>query len=208
MIVVIDYNVGNVRSVCNAFRHIGCEVVLSNEPEKIECAAGIVLPGVAAFGYAIRELGKLSEPIKRLASDGKPMLGICVGYQMLFDHSSEYGQHRGLGLISGDVIPIPAGSPMDSLRRTIPHMGWNQVKLPEDMDLFAELGKEKNFYFAHSFYASVTDHQAKVAYTDYGFSLAASVQKENIYGVQFHPEKSGRAGLKVLENFSKICEKC
>jgi len=207
MIVVIDYNVGNVRSVCNAFRHIGCEVVLSNESEKIEGAAGIVLPGVAAFGYAIRELGKLSEPIKRLALEGKPLLGICVGYQMLFDNSSEYGRHKGLGLVSGEVIPIPVGSPVDSLRRTIPHMGWNQVKLPEDMDLFAGAGYEKNFYFAHSFYANVTDPQAKVAYTDYGFSLAAAVQKANIYGVQFHPEKSGKTGLKVLKNFAEICEK-
>ena len=200
MIAVIDYNVGNVKSVCNVFRHIGCEVTLSNEPKTIECAAGIVLPGVAAFGYAIEELGTLSKLIRKVALSGKPLLGICVGYQMLFDHSSEYGQHNGLGLVTGDVIPIPTG-------RTIPHMGWNQVKLPEDMDLFAELGKEKHFYFAHSFYANVTDSRAKVAYTDYGFSLAAAVQKANIYGVQFHPEKSSGTGLKVLENFSKICER-
>jgi len=199
MIVVIDYNVGNVRSVCNAFRYIGCEVALSNKPEEIEGAAGIVLPGVAAFGYAIRALSALSELIRKIALSGKPLLGICVGYQMLFDRSSEFGQHNGLGLVSGDVIPIPAG-------RTIPHMGWNQVKLPEDMDLFAELGKEKHFYFAHSFYANVTDRQAKVAYTDYGLRLTAAVQKANIYGVQFHPEKSGKAGLKVLKNFVEICE--
>jgi len=200
MIVVIDYNVGNVRSVCNAFRYIGCEVVLSKKIEKIEGAAGIVLPGVAAFGYAMRTLGVLSELIRKIALSGKPLLGICVGYQMLFDHSSEFGQHNGLGLVSGDVIPIPAG-------RTIPHMGWNQVKLPEDMDLFFELGKEKHFYFAHSFYANVTDRRAKVAYTDYGFRLAAAVQKANIYGVQFHPEKSGKTGLKVLKNFAEICER-
>jgi len=200
MMVVIDYNVGNVRSVCNAFRHIGCEVALSKETQTIKGAAGIVLPGVAAFGYAISQLAELAELIKKIALGGKPLLGICVGYQMLFDQSSEYGQHNGLGLIAGDVVPIPAG-------RTIPHMGWNQVKLPEDMDLFAGLGKEKNFYFAHSYYADVTDPQAKVAYADYGFSLAAAVQKANIYGVQFHPEKSGKSGLKVLRNFAKICEK-
>jgi len=199
MMVVIDYNVGNVRSVCNAFRHIGCEVALSKETQTIKGAAGIVLPGVAAFGYAISQLAELAELIKKIALGGKPLLGICVGYQMLFDQSSEYGQHNGLGLIAGDVVPIPAG-------RTIPHMGWNQVKLPEDMDLFAGLGKEKNFYFAHSYYADVTDPQAKVAYADYGFSLAAAVQKANIYGVQFHPEKSGKSGLKVLKNFAEICE--
>jgi glutamine amidotransferase len=207
MIVVIDYNVGNVKSVCNAFRHIGCEVQLSREPKAIKAAAGIVLPGVAAFGYAISALGSLAELIKKVALGGKPLLGICVGYQMLFDQSSEYGRHNGLGLVCGNVVPIPPGSPLDSLRRTIPHMGWNLVKLPEDMDLFAGLGSEKHFYFAHSFYADVTDPQAKIAFTDYGFDLPAAVQKENIYGTQFHPEKSGKTGLKVLKNFAVICEK-
>ena len=200
MIVVIDYSVGNVRSVCNAFRHIGCEVELSCEPGTIEAAHGLVLPGVAAFGYAVGTLGALAELIKEIALSGKPLLGICVGYQMLFDRSSEYGRHNGLGLIRGDVISIPQG-------RTIPHMGWNLVKLPEDMDLFAGLGKEKHFYFAHSFYAKIADTDTKVAYADYGFALSASVQKANIYGVQFHPEKSGKTGLKLLQNFYEICKK-
>ncbi len=210
MIVVIDYSVGNVRSVCNTLRHIGCEVELSRKVETIECSAGIVLPGVAAFGYAISQLGELAKLIKKLALDGKPLLGICVGYQMLFDHSSEYGQYDGLGLVSGSVIPIPAGSQSRQGYLTalsVPHMGWNQVKLPEGMDLFVGLGKEKNFYFAHSFYAEVTDQQAKIAYTDYGFALPAAVQKANIYGLQFHPEKSSKSGLKVLKNFAEICEK-
>jgi glutamine amidotransferase len=199
MIVVIDYNVGNVRSVCNAFQHIGCDVVLSRDPDMIENAAGLVLPGVAAFGYAVSALGSLGELIRETALSGKPLLGICVGYQMLFDHSSEHGEHKGLGLVSGRVVAIPPG-------RTIPHMGWNQVKMPEDMDLFAGLGRERHFYFAHSYHADVTDDHAKVAYTEYGFNLAASVQKANIYGVQFHPEKSSKAGLRVLKNFSDICE--
>ncbi|MHC4462454.1 MAG: imidazole glycerol phosphate synthase subunit HisH [Planctomycetota bacterium] len=200
MIIVIDYNVGNVRSVCNAFRHIGCEVELSCEPQIIEGAAGLVLPGVAAFGHAVGALGSLADLIKQAASSGKPLLGICVGYQMLFDKSSEYGQHRGLGLIHGNVVGIPPG-------RTVPHMGWNLVNLPEDMDLFVGAGYEKHFYFAHSFYADVADNEARVAYTDYGFALAAAVQKANIYGTQFHPEKSGKTGLKVLHNFAEICEK-
>ena len=199
MIAVIDYNVGNVRSVCNAFRHLGCDVKLTCEPEIIETAAGVVLPGVAAFGYAVSALGNLTELIKKLVLAGRPLLGICVGYQMLFDQSNEYGQHKGLGLVSGNVVPIPAG-------RVIPHMGWNLVKLPEDMDLFAGLEKEKHFYFAHSFYASVTDDNAKIAYTDYGFELPASIQKGNIYGTQFHPEKSGQAGLKILQNFAQVAE--
>ena len=200
MIVVIDYNVGNVKSVCNAFRHIGCDVTLSRESRIIDGASGLVLPGVAAFGYAVSTLGALAKRIKEVALAGKPLLGICVGYQMLFDQSSEYGQYKGLGLVKGSVVPIPPG-------RVIPHMGWNLVKLPEDMDLFAGLGEEKYFYFAHSFYADVADGQAKIAYTDYGFDMPASVQKANIYGVQFHPEKSSKGGLKVLRNFAEICEK-
>jgi glutamine amidotransferase len=199
MIVVINYNVGNVRSVCNAFGHIGCDVKLSREPRDIEGAAGLVLPGVAAFGYAVSALGTLAELIKKVTRTGKPLLGICVGYQMLFEKSSEYGQHNGLGLISCSVVRIPS-------EQTVPHMGWNLVKLSEDMDLFTGLGSEKHFYFAHSFYAYVTDSRAKIAYTDYGFDLPASVQKANIYGTQFHPEKSSQAGLKVLKNFAQICE--
>ena len=109
MIVVIDYNVGNVKSVCNAFRYIGCEVELSSEPRLIEDAWGLVLPGVAAFGYAVSELGSLGGLVKELALGGKPLLGICVGYQMLFETSCEYGLHEGLGLVSGKVVPIPPG---------------------------------------------------------------------------------------------------
>lgn len=200
MIVIIDYNVGNVKSVCNAFRYIGCDVKLSCEPKTIEVAAGLVLPGVAAFGYAMNALGPLAGLIKKVALSGKPLLGICVGYQMLFEQSSEYGRHNGLGLIRGNVIGIPT-------TQIVPHMGWNLVKPPKDMGLFDGLGREKYFYFAHSFYADVVDSEAKIAYTDYGFDLSASVQKANIYGTQFHPEKSGKIGLKVLKNFAGICKK-
>lgn len=200
MIVVIDYNVGNVKSVCNAFEHICCEVELSCDREHIAGASGLVLPGVAAFGYAVGALGSLAEVIKEAVSAGKPLLGICVGFQMLFERSCEYGSHEGLGLVGGDVVAIPEG-------RVIPHMGWNKVVLPDDMDLFAELEREKHFYFAHSYYAKVADSQTKIAYTDYGFELPASVQKGNVYGTQFHPEKSGPQGLKILQNFADICER-
>jgi glutamine amidotransferase len=197
MLIVIDYNVGNVKSVCNAFRHIGCDVELSCDRKKIETASGLILPGVAAFGFAVNALGKLGSFIKDLALGGKPLLGICVGYQMLFDQSCEFGTHKGLGLVSGNVIDIPPG-------RVIPHMGWNKVVLPKDMALFAGLEADKYFYFAHSFYADVADGSAKVAYTDYGFNLPASVQKGNIYGTQFHPEKSSNQGLQVLRNFAAV----
>jgi glutamine amidotransferase len=200
MIVVIDYNVGNVRSVCNAFNYIGCSVRLSCLEGEIGAAEGIVLPGVAAFGYAVGQLGGLSEIIKDFARSGRPVLGICVGHQLLFDKSFEQGQHKGLGLIAGDVVALPPG-------RIIPHMGWNKVRFTDDMKLFSGLDGERHFYFAHSFYAKITDKDAKIAFTDYGFDLPAAVQKANIYGTQFHPEKSGPVGLQVLKNFARICEK-
>ena len=200
MIIVIDYNVGNVRSVCNALQHLGCDAQLSRDPARIEKAAGLVLPGVAAFGYAMEALGSAAGPVQQAVAAGKPILGICVGHQLLFDESGEYGPHRGLGLVQGTVVPIPP-------RQTVPHMGWNLVEMPEDMDLFAGLGPAKHFYFAHSFQVQVQDPQAKIAYTDYGSPLTASIQKANIYGVQFHPEKSGPQGLQVLKNFHAICAK-
>ena len=198
MIVVIDYNVGNVRSVCNALQHIGCDAQLSRDPAHIEKAAGLVLPGVAAFGYAMEALGSAAGPVQQAVLAGKPILGICVGHQLLFDESCEYGRHQGLGLVKGTVVPIPP-------QQTVPHMGWNLVELPKDMALFTGLGPAKHFYFAHSFQVRVQDPQAKIACTDYGFPLTASIQKANIYGVQFHPEKSGPQGLQVLRNFHEIC---
>jgi len=198
MIVVIDYNVGNVQSVCNALRHIGCEVELSRDPARIEQATGLILPGVAAFGYAMEALGTAAALVVQAARAGKPVLGICVGHQLLFDESCEYGPHQGLGLVAGRVVPIPP-------TQTVPHMGWNLVEMPEDMDLFAGRGPAKNFYFAHSFHVQVQDAAARIAYTDYGFPLTASIQKDNIYGVQFHPEKSGPQGLQILRNFQAIC---
>jgi len=198
MIVVIDYNIGNVKSVCNALRHIGCDVELSRDPKTIDKAQGLVLPGVAAFGYAVEALGSAADLVKEAVGAGKPILGICVGYQMLFERSCEYGPHEGLGLIEGEVVPLPTDE-------VVPHMGWNRVELPEEMDLFSDLHPAKHFYFAHSYHAQVTDPQAKTACTDYGVPLVASVQKDNIYGVQFHPEKSGKQGLKVLQNFYDIC---
>ncbi|MHC4843881.1 MAG: imidazole glycerol phosphate synthase subunit HisH [Planctomycetota bacterium] len=199
MIIVIDYDVGNVKSVCNAFRYLDCEVKLSCEAVDIEIASGLVLPGVAAFGYAMKALGKTAALIKKFTATGKPLLGICVGYQLLFDQSCEHGNHKGLGLIKGNVIRLPEG-------RVIPHMGWNEVQMPEEIDIFEGLSSKKHFYFAHSYYSDVLDDEATIAYSDYGFELPAAIRKKNIYGTQFHPEKSGPNGLKILENFSRIAE--
>ncbi|MHC4722563.1 MAG: imidazole glycerol phosphate synthase subunit HisH [Planctomycetota bacterium] len=206
MIVVIDYGVGNVKSVTNAVRHIGCDVRVSCKQSDIEKADGIILPGVGACGYAMKVLGPLAEVIREVAEGGKPLLGICLGFQLLFDESHEHGVHKCLGLVRGKVIRIPGGADADGGKLTIPHMGWNLVKLPAGMELFAGLGSEQYFPFANSYYSDITDDEAIVAYTRYGIDIAASVQKGNIYGCQFHPEKSAAAGLDILRNFERICE--
>ncbi len=196
MIVVIDYNVGNVKSVCNAFTHIGCEVRLSCDPGVIAAATGIVLPGVAAFGYAVNELGSLAEPIKDLALSGKPLMGICVGYQMLFDRSCEYGEHTGLGLVSGDVRGIPTG-------RVIPHMGWNQLRSSETKHpLMRGIDDGSYVYYANSYAVPVGKYT--VATTQYGAPFSAIVSCGNFYGMQFHPEKSGATGERLLRNFLSL----
>jgi imidazole glycerol-phosphate synthase subunit HisH len=200
MIVVIDYCVGNVRSVCNALDYIGCENMLSADRKDIERADGIILPGVAAFGFAVNALGESGRLVIEAAESGKPLLGICVGYQMLFESSSELGEHKGLGLIEGRVVPLPSGKGL-----TVPHMGWNEVAISSEMHIFDGMRDKEYMYFAHSFHAEVKAGSAALAYTDYGGPVVAAVQKGNIYGVQFHPEKSSDTGLSILRNFEKIC---
>ncbi|AQQ08638.1 Imidazole glycerol phosphate synthase subunit HisH 1 [Sedimentisphaera cyanobacteriorum] len=200
MITVIDYSVGNIRSVCNALDNIGCENRLSNLPEDIRNSDGIILPGVAAFGYAMNALGEdCGELLKEEADKGKPLLGICSGYQVLFDSSTELGFNRGLEMIQGTVERLPEGL-------IIPHMGWNKVRINPDIPLLEGFGEEEYFYFAHSYYALLSDEKAESAMTEYGRTdVLACVQKDNIFGLQFHPEKSSGLGMKVLENFEKIC---
>jgi len=199
MLVIIDYGVGNVRSVTNAFRHIGADITVSCDLKVIQKAKGLILPGVGASGYAMQKVAPLAKLICQEARAGKPLLGICLGYQILFDESHEMGTYKCLGLIGGKVIPIPPG-------RTIPHMGWNFVEPAGGMRLFAGMEKGKHFAFANSFYAEVQDADAKVATTEYeGVTLTAAVEKGNIFGTQFHPEKSGNDGLNLLRNFVRIC---
>jgi glutamine amidotransferase len=205
MIVVIDYGVGNVRSVTNALKYIGADVTVSCEVGVIEKADGIILPGVGACGYAMKALGPLAEVICEQANKGKPLLGICLGYQLLFEQSLEHGSYDCLGLIKGKVIPIPGGVDENGEDLSIPHMGWNCVTLPDEMDLYQGLPSEVYFPFANSYYADITDDEAVVAYTHYGIELSASVQKGNVYGTQFHPEKSSNAGMVILKNFQRIC---
>lgn len=200
MLVIIDYGVGNVRSVTNAFRYIGSDITVSCNPTVIRKAAGLILPGVGASGYAMHRVAPVADVIKEQADAGKPLLGICVGFQLLFEESHEMGIHRCLGLIKGKVVPIPQTAGL-----TIPHMGWNYVKFGSEMRLFKGLDEGRHFAFANSFYAQVNDPLTKTAYTEYGIPIAAAVEKGNIYGCQFHPEKSAADGLRVLQNFVSIC---
>jgi glutamine amidotransferase len=202
MLVIIDYGVGNVRSVINAFRYIGSDITVSCEPEVICRASGLILPGVGASGYAMQKVAPIAEVIKEQALAGKPLLGICVGYQILFEESHEMGIHRCLGLIGGRVVPIP-----QNLGLTIPHMGWNYVQIPEGMALLEPMRPGRHFAFAHSFYAEISDPDTLIATTHYGVEIPAAVQKKNIFGCQFHPEKSAADGLRFLENFVRFCEK-
>lgn len=200
MLVIIDYGVGNVRSVTNAFRYIGSDITVSCDPSVIRKANGLILPGVGASGYAMQKVAPIAEVIKEQAATGKPLLGICVGFQLLFDESHEMGTHKCLGLIKGKVVPIP-----QDLGLAIPHMGWNYVKFAPGMRLFDDLGGGKHFAFANSYYAQVDDAQTKTAYTEYGIQVTAAIEKGNIYGCQFHPEKSAADGLHILKNFVTIC---
>jgi glutamine amidotransferase len=201
MLVIIDYGVGNVRSVTNAFRYIGSDIAVSCDPAVIRKAHGLILPGVGASGYAMQKVAPIADVIKEQAVAGKPLLGICVGFQLLFDESHEMGTHTCLGLIKGSVVPIPT-----DLGLTIPHMGWNYVKFDSGMRLFEGLGDGRHFAFANSFYAQMDDAKTKAAITEYGVPITAAVEKGNIYGCQFHPEKSAADGLQVLKNFVKICD--
>jgi glutamine amidotransferase len=203
MLAIIDYGAGNIRSVINAFRFIGSDIAVTCDPAEMRRADGLILPGVGACGYAMRQLAPIADAICDQARSGKPLLGICLGFQLLFDESHEKGVTQCLGLVAGSVIPIPPG-------RTIPHMGWNYVQTPPKMRLMNGLAPGRHFAFVHSYYADVADPAALVAPVEYeGLSMAAAIEKGNVFGCQFHPEKSGDDGLRMLRNFVTICnEEC
>ena len=207
-VVVVDYGMGNVLSVRRAFEHCGAAVVLTSDPDAIEKADRLVLPGVGAFGDCIAALESrgLDEPIKRFARSGRPFLGICVGMQILLDVGEEFGGFPGLGLIPGRVVQIDAG-PL----RKIPHIGWTPITPPPSANgnrwansMFAETAPGTAFYFVHSFTARPENESDFLATADYaGASVTAAIGRDNIVGVQFHPEKSGPGGLAILTNFVK-----
>lgn len=203
MIAIIDYGVGNLFSLKSSFAAIGADVIVTSDPAVIESAEKIVLPGVGAFGDAAEKLraSGLDDQIHRQVSAGKPLLGICLGMQLLFEKSYEYGEHIGLGLIPGCIRPIGDVIP-GNLK--IPHMGWNALEFRgEKHPLFRYLNEGDYVYFVHSFYAAGCEAHT-IAVTEYGAPLTAAAAKGNVMGCQFHPEKSGDVGLKILKAFCEM----
>jgi len=201
MIAIVDYGVGNLFSLRSSLAAIGAEAVVTSDPEILRSADRIILPGVGAFEDAARKLREsgLADLIRQLAAEGKPLMGICLGMQLLFDKSYEYGEHEGLGLIPGNVRPIRDVIPADY---KIPHIGWNALIFKQNHPLFRYLKEGDCVYFVHSFYAACGD--AVIAAAEYGAQLTAAVARGNVMGCQFHPEKSGNVGLAILKAFSEI----
>lgn len=202
MIAIIDYGVGNLFSLKSSFSAIGAEVTVTSDKEEIACADKILLPGVGAFADAAEKLRSsgLAEVIKEEVIKGKPLMGICLGMQLLFEKSLEYGEHEGLGLLSGAVRPIAEVIP-EGLK--IPHIGWNALHFERKHPLFKDLAEGDCVYFVHSFYAADCA-DSLIATAEYGAPLTAAVAKGNVMGCQFHPEKSGTVGLKILKAFAEM----
>ena len=199
MIAIIDYGVGNLFSLASSFSAIGAEATVTSDPAVIRAADRLILPGVGAFEDAARKLREsgMADLVKEEAARGKPIMGICLGMQMLFERSFEYGEHEGLGLIKGSVRPIADVIPKGL---KIPHIGWNALHFTRQNSLFKYLEEGDFVYFVHSFYAADCD-DAVIATSEYGAPLTAAVAVGNVMGCQFHPEKSGNAGLSILRAF-------
>lgn len=204
MIAVVDYGVGNVYSILSALNFIGAKAALTGNADEISKADKIILPGVGAFGdasNALRETG-LERTIISSAQKGKPLLGICLGMQLLFDNSEEYGNHKGLGLISGNVKSLADALGTDCLEK-VPHIGWNSLTIAQECPLLKNMSNGNFVYYVHSFYVSKCNDTA--AYSSYGnVEISGLVQKGNIFGTQFHPEKSGETGLNILRSFAEL----
>ena len=202
MIAIIDYGVGNLFSLKSSFSAIGADVVVTDDKDVIKNADKIVLPGVGAFEDAAQKLVNtgLVDIILEETNNGKPLMGICLGMQLLFEKSFEYGEHDGLGLIKGNVKPIKDVIP-DNLK--VPHIGWNSLKFKKSSPLFKYINDGDFVYFVHSFYATDCDSSV-IAVAEYGAELTAAVADKNVFGCQFHPEKSGSTGLKILKAFAEM----
>ena len=206
MIAIVDYGVGNLFSLKSSLAAIGAEVVVTSDPETLRAADKIILPGVGAFADAAEKLRKcgLTGLLKELAAEGKPLLGICLGMQMLFEKSYEYGVHEGLGLIPGSVKPIRDVIPQDY---KIPHIGWNGLIIKQRNPILKYVKEGDCVYFVHSYYAAGCEPYV-IATAEYGPELTAAVARGNVYGCQFHPEKSGDVGLAILKAFAEEDSLC
>ena len=203
MVGIIDYGVGNLFSLRSSFAAIGQQAEVSSDPEILRKADHILLPGVGAFEDAVKKLRAtgMDQMVYEAVQAGKPLMGICLGMQMLFEKSFEYGEHQGLGLLRGQVVPM-AGLLPGELK--IPHMGWNALNITQpDSKLFRNTGEGDYVYFVHSYFAQGCD-DSLAARTEYGTWLTAAVEKDNIFGCQFHPEKSGQVGLDILRAFCAV----
>ena len=202
MIAIIDYGAGNLQSVEKALRHLGCQCQITADPGELAAAQAAVLPGVGAFGDAMGQLRArgLEEPIRQFVSSGKPFLGICLGLQILFEESEESPGVKGLGLLRGRVLRLPKESGLK-----IPHIGWNSLSVGKPGGLFAGVEGEPYVYFVHSYYLQA-EEDVVAATAEYGATIHAAVQKDNLLACQFHPEKSGEVGLKLLRNFKAMAE--
>ena len=202
MIRIIDYGVGNLFSLRSSLKAIGIDADYTGDPAEIRKADKLILPGVGAFRdarEALRSTG-LDRVVQEEAGTGKPLMGICLGMQMLFDRSYEYGEYEGLGLIPGEIVPMEGRIPKDL---PIPHIGWNELMLKQPSPLMKNTANGDYVYFVHSYYAE-TPAEYVVATTDYGVEMTAAVQKDNVYGCQFHPEKSSEVGLSILKAFCEL----
>ena len=202
MIAIIDYGVGNLFSLARSLDYLGLSSCVTRDADTIRSAERIILPGVGAFGDAVRKLEEtgLVELLKAEAAGGKPLLGICLGMQMLLEVSYEFGEWKGLGLIPGSICPLAEDLPTD---KKVPHIGWNSLTFPQSSPLFKYSREGDYVYFVHSFYGKDCAKNT-IALTDYGIPVTAAVQRGNVFGAQFHPEKSGEAGLRILKAFSEV----
>ena len=206
MIAIIDYGMGNLRSVQKGFENVGCEATVTADPRVVMESDRIVLPGVGAFRDCMRNLeeGGFVEPILRIIREGRPFLGICLGLQLLFTESEEFGLHKGLDVIPGRVLRFPEGMRENGEELKVPHMGWNQLSFKRHPLAFADLAEGTNVYFVHSYYVKPDDEGVVATTTGYGIEFCSSVWKDNIIATQFHPEKSQEKGLTILKQFAAM----
>jgi imidazole glycerol-phosphate synthase subunit HisH len=203
MIAIIDYGMGNLRSVQKGLERVGFETLVTRDVSQIQAARGVVLPGVGAFSACMENLAKfaLVEPIREIVRQKKPFLGICLGFQLLFSESEEFGKQKGLGLFSGKVVGFHAN---ENLK--VPHMGWNRIDKKSDSPFLEGIASGDYVYFVHSFYVAPDDSSIIATTTDYGSSFVSSIATDRLFACQFHPEKSQELGLRILANFGRYAQ--